>query len=124
MNIANCVQNISISRAAPWIVMEEKDTGQETQRVLDIKCEVDFTDGEGEQTNLGGPVTSAIAIKKEFGEDCVVQSEVEDVGLVSNPFMVAANQLHNLKVMFCKIFNSDKKIDRCVFPQFTLFLHR
>ena len=109
MNIANCVQNISISRAAPWIVMEEKDTGQETQGVLDIKCEVDFTDGEGEQTNLGGPVTSEIAFKKEVGEDCVVQSEVEDVGLVSNPFMVAANQLHNLKVMLCQNFQSREK---------------
>ena len=109
MNIANCVQNISISRAAPWIVMEEKDTGQETQGVLDIKCELDFNDGEGEQTNLGGPVTSEIAIKKEVGEDCVVQSEVEDVGLVSNPFMVAANQLHNLKVIFCQNFQSRQK---------------
>ena len=109
MNIANCVQNISISRAAPSIVMEEKDTGQETQRVLDIKCEVDFTEEEGEQTNCGGPVTSEIAIKKEVGEDCVVQSEVEDVGLVSNPFMVAANQLHNLKVMLCQNFQSRQK---------------
>ena len=109
MNIANCVQNISISRAAPCIVMEEKDTGQETQRVLDIKCEVDFTEEEGEQTNLGGPVISKIAIKKEVGEDCVVKTEVEDVGLPSNPFMVAANQLHNLKVMLCQNFQSRQK---------------
>ena len=98
MNIANSAENIPISRAAPSIVMEEKDTGQETQRVLDIKCEVDFTEEEGEQTNFGGPATSEIAIKKEVDEDCVVKTEVKDVGLPSNPFMVAANQLHNLKV--------------------------
>ena len=109
MNIANSVENISISRAAPSIVMEEKDTGQETQGVLDIKCEVDFTEGKGQQTNCGGPVTSEFAIKKEVDEDCVVKTEVEDVGLPSNPFMVAANQLHNLKVIICQNFQSRQK---------------
>ena len=109
MNIANSVENISISRAAPSIVMEEKDTGQETQGVLDIKCEVDFTEGEGEQTNCGGPVTSEIAIKKEVGEDCVVKTEVKDVGLPSNSFMVAANQFHNLKVICCQNVQSRQK---------------
>ena len=109
MNIANSAENIPISRAAPSIVMEEKDTGQETQRVLDIKCEVDFTEEEGEQTNFGGPVTSEIAIKKEVGEDCVVKTEVEDVGLPSNPFMVAANQFHNLKVICCQNVQSRQK---------------
>ena len=109
MNIASSVENVSISRAAPCIVMEEKDTGQETQRVLDIKCEVDFTEEEGEQTNFGGPATSEIAIKKEVDEDCVVKTEVKDVGLPSNPFMVAANQLHNLKVMLCQNFQSRQK---------------
>ena len=109
MNIANSAENIPISRADPCIVMEKKDTGQETQGLLDIKCEVDFTEREGEQSNCGGPVASEIAIKKEVGEDCVVKTVVEDVGLPSNPFMVAANQLHNLKVIICQNFQSRQK---------------
>ena len=47
--------------------------------------------------------------KKEVDEDCVVKTEVEDVGLPSNPFMVAANQLHNLKVIICQNFQSRQK---------------
>ena len=80
--------------------MEEDDTGQEMQKALDIKCEVEWNEGEEADTCLEEPMTSTIAIKREIGGECDVKSEMEDGSLQSNPLMVAANQFHNLKVKF------------------------
>ena len=78
--------------------MEEDDTGQEMQKALEIKCEVEWNEGE-EETRLEEPMTSTIAIKREIGGECDLKTEMEDGSLPSNPLMVAANQFHNLKVL-------------------------
>ena len=75
--------------------MNEYDTGQETQKVMEIKCEVEWNEGEDKAS------TSTIAIKREIGGERDVKTEtLEDGSLPSNPLMVAANQFHNLKVQF------------------------
>ena len=78
--------------------MEADDTGQqEMQKVMEIKCEVEWNEEEEEATT-----TSTITIKREIdGGECDVKTEIsEDGNLPSNPLMVAANQFHNLKVQF------------------------
>ena len=76
--------------------MEANDTGQGVQKVMEIKCEVEWNEEEDEAA------TSTIAIKREIdGGECDVKTEIsEDGNLPSNPLMVAANQFHNLKVQF------------------------
>ena len=54
--------------------MEEDDTGQEMQKALDIKCEVEWNEGEEEDTCLEEQMTSTIAIKREIGGECDVKS--------------------------------------------------
>lgn len=85
-------QGVLIFRAVYTDVMNEDDTGQEMQKMLDIKCEVEWNEDSEDS------LTSTIAIKREIGEECDVKKEMEDERLPSNPLMVAANQLHNLKV--------------------------
>ena len=83
------------SRGAGTGVMDEDDTGQEMQKAMEIKCEVEWNEGEDKAS------TSTIAIKREIGGECDVKTEMlEDGNLPSNPLMVAANQFHNLKVQF------------------------
>ena len=83
------------SRGAGTDVMDEDDTGQEMQKEMEIKCEVEWNEGEDKAS------TSTIAIKREIGRECDVKTEIsEDGNLPSNPLMVAANQFHNLKVQF------------------------
>ena len=85
--------------------MEEVDTGQEMQKTLEIKCEVEWHEGNEEETRLEEPMTSTIAIKREIEGECYVKTEMEDGSLPSNPLMVAANQFHNLKVQFYPRFH-------------------
>ena len=79
--------------------MNEYDTGQETRKVMEIKCEVEWNEGE-EETRLEEPMTSTITIKREIGGERDVKTEIKDGSLPSNPLMVAANQFHTLKVKF------------------------
>ena len=86
--------------------MEEDDTGQEMQKALEIKCEVEWNEGEEADTCLEEPMTSTISIKREIGGECDVKTEMEDGSLPSNPLMVAANQFHNLKVKFATLIHN------------------
>ena len=78
--------------------MEEGDTGQEMmQKVMEIKCEVEWNEEGEEETR--SVMTPTMAIKREIeGGESDIKTEMEDGSLTSNPLMVAANQFHNLKV--------------------------